>query len=103
MEHKIIVIDISFPERGTEFEEKFKHTVKELQLQLFSNGYRWVNNGKEVQNFYGNKEYLVLIDNVMYTMKMDGIKYLKKEHDVHFAGTVMTYMRYLKLKKLKIV
>lgn len=103
MKHKIIVIEISFPDRGNVYEEKHKTIIRELQIELFRNGYRWANNGTEVQNFYSNKEYIVLIGNVMYTMKMDGIKYLKKEHNVHFAGSALTYSRYLKLKKLNII
>ena len=102
MEYKIIAIDISFDSNQRE-SEKIKNVLNELQLELFRNGYRWIKDGKEVQNFYSNRSYLVLINKDMYNMYEDGIKYLKKEHDVHFAGTAVSYFRYLKLKKLNVI
>jgi hypothetical protein len=102
MEYKIIVIDISFDENGR-LSDKLSEVLKELQIELFRNGYRWIKNGKEVQNFYSSRGYLVLIDKDMYTMTEDGIRYMKKDNHIHFAGTALSYFRYLKLKKLKVI
>ena len=102
MEHRIIVIDVSSNEKER-LSEKHKNTLKELQLELFNKGYSWIKSGKEIKNFYSNKEYIVLIDKDMYTMTEQGIKYLKKDNDVHFAGTTLSYFRYLKLKKLNVL
>jgi len=102
MEHKIIVIDVSFDE-NRKLSEKFKDTLNDLQLELFNNGYRWIKSGKEIKNFYSSRGYLVLIDNDMYSMTEESIRFLKRDNDVHSAGTAVSYFRYLKLKKLNIV
>ena len=102
MEHKIIAIDIS-SDTDRELSEQSKDILKTLQLELFRNGYRWIKNGKEVQNFYSSRGYLVLVDKDMYTMTEDGIRYLKKDNNIHFAGTALSYLRCLKLKKLNII
>lgn len=102
MEHKIIVIDLSSGVNDT-LTDKHKDLLKDLQTELFKNGYKWVNSKVEVQNFYSSRGCIVLIDNTIYKMTEDSIKYLTKDNKVHFVGNVVSYFRYLKLKKLKLI
>jgi hypothetical protein len=100
MNHKIIIIKKSFDE-NERLSDKIQILLKELQLELFSNGYHWIKSYKEIKNFYSNSGYIVIIDNDMYLMTEESVKYLRKNNDIHFDGTIISYFRYLKLKKLK--
>lgn len=97
MESKIIAVDIS----DTNNKEQSEQILHEIQLELFKNGYRWIKNDDNVQRFISNKNYLVLIDKDMYTMSRDSVKYLEKDNKVHFIDSVVSYFRYLKLKKIR--
>lgn len=102
MKKRIIAIDIS--DGFDKLTEQSKVVLEELQLKLFDNGYRWVKSVTEVQKFFTSGDrYIVLIDEKMYTMSKESLKYLSKESDVKYAGSATSYFRYLKLKKLNMI
>ena len=96
---KILAIHI-LDSNGKRIDKDF---VKDLQLNLFKNGYSWISDGNKVDAYISN-DYIVVIDNKMYTMSIDNINYLSKEEDVEVKIIdSMSYFRYLKLKKLDLI
>lgn len=100
MKEKIMIIDLSDGTKN-ELSDSHKELLNDLQTELFKNGYRWIKSKREVQNFYSNNGYIVIIDRDMYKMTKNSVDYLSKNHDVVFVGNVVSYFRYMKLKKLK--
>ena len=77
--------------------------IKDLQINLFKNGYSWINDGNKVDTYIFN-DYIVIINDNMYTMSLNNINYLSKEEDVEVKIIdSMSYFRYLKLKKLDLI
>jgi hypothetical protein len=92
MKQKVISINII----GTSDEQ-----LQDIQLELFKQNYSWVSSGKEVRK-YVSDDYIVIIDNIMYTMDKNSIKYYSNDEYVNLINidNITNYFRHLKIKKI---
>jgi len=72
--------------------------LMDIQKELIKNGYEWVSNSS-VQNYISG-DYIVVINDIMYTMTTDNVKYLSKDFNIIKINDVSTYFRILKIKKI---
>ena len=80
-----------------------KEEMSNFQIKLFSYGYSWIEDGKKLELFFLSRTpYICLIDNKIYLLSKESLKYLKKDIELYNGGDVATFFRRLKFKKLKI-
>jgi len=77
--------------------------LETIQLELFKQGYRWANDGKKIEKYLSLHNPIVIIDQLIYTMDNNSIKYLSDDLDVRLirVDSITTYFRHLKIKKIR--
>ncbi len=96
---KELIIAIGIDDDALKYESP---KMKELQIQLFKQGYRWFNEGDTIRDYVSN-DNIIIISDVIYTMSDDNIKYLIKHGNVKVLRIrdIISYYRYFKINKLK--
>ena len=96
---KELIIVIGIDDDALKYESP---KMKELQIQLFKQGYEWCNNGTNIQDYVSN-DNIVIISDIIYTMSNENIKYLVEHNNIKVLRIrdILSYYRYLKINKLK--